>query len=74
MHVLGEHRALAVSWLAGELGSWACRLPSARLPLGGGTAHERRSFDVMSNRNKIRKLVLLAPLQLLEEGRQGGSG
>lgn len=63
--------ALAVSWLTGELGSWVCRLPSARIQLGGGTAHEHRSLDVMSDRNEIRKLVL-APPWLLEEGRQGG--
>ena len=43
------------------------------IPLGEGTAHEHRSSDVMSNRNKIRKLVL-ALLRLLEECRQGGCG
>lgn len=51
-----------------------CRLPSVHIPLGEGTEHERKSLDVMSDRNEIRKLVLLAPPRLLEEaGREAAA-
>lgn len=72
MHVLGEHRG-SCSQLE-ELGSSVCRLPSVHIPLGEGTEHERKSLDVMSDRNEIRKLVLLALPRLLEEaGREAAA-